>query len=58
MSFENSDLGALVFRWDAEDHILGLSVFDGRIRNMAWTWQAPGVQGIEACPLLCTLIPR
>jgi CubicO group peptidase (beta-lactamase class C family) len=34
--FQSGDFGTLVFRRDAEDHILGLSVFDDRIRNMVF----------------------
>jgi hypothetical protein len=32
--FESGDLGTLVFRRDANDRIVGLSVFDYRIRNL------------------------
>jgi CubicO group peptidase (beta-lactamase class C family) len=34
--FENDDLGTLVFHRDASDHISGLSVFQGRIRNVTF----------------------
>jgi CubicO group peptidase (beta-lactamase class C family) len=34
--FENGDLGTLVFHRDANDRISGLSVFQGRIRNVTF----------------------
>jgi hypothetical protein len=34
--FENDDLGTLVFHRDANDRISGLSVFQGRIRNVTF----------------------
>jgi hypothetical protein len=34
--FESDDLGTLVFQRDGNDRISGLSVFDGRIRNLAF----------------------